>query len=156
MSTKRIYSILNHNMVTVAICSNLKVAIGWVNTHPARGLADSLKYDQVYTTIRRSGKFLFELGGMECSIVTGSMLFSEVGAHGSVAVAGVGEVASEVPSVIDEIRKLGFTANFVGGTSYVLVKDERGSFYGGYDLQEAYRLSRERVVSGLIASGRVA
>ena len=80
---KRFYSILNHNRVTVACCSNLKVAVEWVNSHPSRSLSEVLQYHPTYHVMRKRGKVLFELGGLECSIVESSLLFTVDQAHSS-------------------------------------------------------------------------
>lgn len=153
----------------------------------------------MYAIMRKTGKFLFELGGLEASIVESQLWFGVEGRkaiefgvsdvpdrtalHDRLACeersAGVlvgsslsgllesfgvdpaaaggvpDDIANERKSVLVELEALGFFARFVDGTGYLLVSDERGNFFSGYDLVKAGEVARKRAVDNLVASGRV-
>ena len=130
-TNKRFYSILNHNRVTVACCSNLKVAVEWVNSHPSRSLSEVLQYHSTYHVMRKRGKVLFELGGLECSIIESSLLFAVDQAHssqhaGSLAqktdlssvnvsdVVGVADVHDKSYDYVTEFEFESFTGHYSG------------------------------------------
>ena len=164
---KRFYSILNHNRVTVACCSNLKVAVDWVNSHPSRSLSEVLQYHPVYHIMRKRGKVLFELGGMECSIVESSLLFTVDQAHSSqyagslaqmsgLSSVNVSEVVDQKGSQLMELRKLGCTWKVPDGGTQIYVYFGGGCIYAGTDWSIAVRVAQRKVAYSLISAGRVA
>ena len=164
---KRFYSILNHNRVTVACCSNLKVAVDWVNSHPSRSLSEVLQYHPAYHVMRKRGKVLFELGGLECSIVESSLLFTVDQAHssqneGSVAQksvlssVNVSEVVDEKGTQLLELGKLGCTWKVPNGGTLIYVYFGGGCIYAGTDWSIAVRVAQRKVAYSLISAGRVA
>jgi len=96
MKSKRVYLLLNHNRVTVKIFSNLKWMLAYVNSLPALGLQEDLKYNQVYSVIRKSGVFGFDLGGSDAQIVVSELIISPMLYSGSAVAQEVGHSGSEV------------------------------------------------------------
>lgn len=91
MKSKRVYLLLNHNRVTVKIFSNLKWMLAYVNSLPALGLQEDLKYNQVYSVIRKSGVFGFDLGGSDAQIVVSELIISPMLYSGSAVAKEVGQ-----------------------------------------------------------------
>ena len=96
MKTKRVYLLLNHNRVTVKIFSNLKWLLAYVNSLPALGLQEDLKYNQVYSIIRKSGVFGFDLGGSDAQIVVSELIMAPMLYSGSEVAKEVGHSGSEM------------------------------------------------------------
>lgn len=164
---KRFYSILNHNRVTVANCSNLKVAVEWVNTHPSRSLSEVLQYHPTYHIMRKRGKVLFELGGLECSIIESSLLFAVDQAHTSQRAGSlpqhavsdsvnVSEVVDLKGSQLMELGRLGCTWKIPDGGAQIYVYYGGGCIYAGIDWGIAVKVATRKVAHDLAKSGRVA
>ena len=132
MKTKRVYLLLNHNRVTVKIFSNLKWMLAYVSSLPALGLQEDFKYNQVYSIIRKSGVFGFDLGGSDAQIVVSELIMAPMLYSGSEVAKEVGHSGSEVAK---EVGHSGAAAAQEVGHSGAAAAQELGSSLWGSDVE---------------------